>query len=69
MAILNGGRGGTILRGEDRKAVYNHLARHYRDFGKKPPELKSDGYIDNVMMQKGLISEPLSITEKTDEQS
>jgi HK97 family phage prohead protease len=68
MAILNGGRGGTILRGEDRKAVYNHLARHYRDFGKKPPELKSDGYIDNVMMQKGLISEPLSITEKTDEQ-
>lgn len=69
MAILNGGRGGTILRGEDRKAVYNHLARHYRDFGKKPPELKSDEYIDNVMMQKGLISEPLSITEKTDEQS
>ena len=68
MAILNGGRGGTILRGEDRKAVYNHLARHYRDFGKKPPELKSDEYIDNVMMQKGLISEPLSITEKTDEQ-
>jgi hypothetical protein len=68
MAILNGGRGGTILRGEDRKAVWNHLARHYRDFGKKPPELKSDEYIDNVMMQKGLISEPLSITEKTDEQ-
>jgi HK97 family phage prohead protease len=68
MAILNGGRGGTILRGEDRKAVYNHLARHYRDFGKKPPELKSDEYIDNVMMQKGLISEPLSITEKKDEQ-
>ena len=68
MAILNGGRGGTILRGDDRKAVYNHLARHYRDFGKKPPELKSDEYIDNVMMQKGLISEPLSITEKTDEQ-
>lgn len=68
MAILNGGRGGTILRGEHRKAVYNHLARHYRDFGKKPPELKSDEYIDNVMMQKGLISEPLSITEKTDEQ-
>lgn len=68
MAILNGGRGGTVLRGEDRKAVYNHLARHYRDFGKKPPELKSDEYIDNVMMQKGLISEPLSITEKKDEQ-
>lgn len=68
MTILNGGRGGTILRGEDRKAVYNHLARHYRDFGKKPPELKSDEYIDNIMMQKGLIDKPLSIMENTDEQ-
>lgn len=69
MAILNGGRGGTILRGQDREAVYNHLARHYRDFGKKPPELKSDEYIDNIMMQKGLIDKPLSIMENTDEQS
>jgi hypothetical protein len=68
MAVLNGARGGTILRGEDRKAVYNHLAHHYRDFGKKPPELKSDQYLDNIMMQKGLISEPLSIMESTDEQ-
>lgn len=68
MTILNGGRGGTRLRGDDRKAVYNHLARHYRDFGKKPPELKSDEYIDNIMMQKGLIDNPLSIMENTDEQ-
>lgn len=68
MAILNGARGGTILRGADRQAVYNHLAKHYRDFGKKPPELKSDQYLDNIMMQKGLINEPLSIMESTDEQ-
>ena len=68
MTILNGGRGGTRLRGEDRKAVYNHLAHHYRDFGKTPPELKSDEYIDNVMMHKGLIDKPLSIMENTDEQ-
>ena len=68
MTILNGGRNGTKLRGEDRKAVYNHLARHYRDFGKKPPELKSDEYLDNIMMQKGLIDKPLSIMENTDEQ-
>jgi hypothetical protein len=69
MAILNGARGGTILRGEDRKSVYNHLARHYRDFGKKPPELKSDQYLDNIMIHKGLITEPLSIMENTDEQN
>jgi len=69
MAVINGARGGTILRGSDRKAVYNHLAHHYRDFGKKPPELKSDEYLDNIMMQKGLITEPLSIMENTDEQN
>ena len=68
MAVLNGARGGTILRGGDRKSVYNHLAHHYRDFGKNPPELKSDEYLDNIMMQKGLISEPLSIMENTDDQ-
>lgn len=31
MSVLNGARGGTVLRGGDRKAVYNHLAKHYRD--------------------------------------
>lgn len=69
MAILNGARGGTMLRGADRKSVYNHLAKHYRDFGKTPPELKSDEYLDNIMIHKGLITEPLSIMENTDEQN
>lgn len=64
MAILNGGRGGTVLRGEDRKAVYNHLAHHYRDFGKTPPELKSDEELDNIMIKSGIISEPLTPKEQ-----
>lgn len=63
MAVLNGGRGGTILRGADRKAVYNHLARHYRDFGATPPSLKSDAEVDNLMIKQGYISEPITKEE------
>ncbi len=50
MAALNGGRGGSSKIPEgDRKAVWNHLAAHYRDAGIKDediPELKAAG--DNV---------------------
>jgi hypothetical protein len=65
MAILNGARGGTKLRGADRKAVYNHIARHYRDGGETPPSLKSDQEVDNLMIKRGYISEPLT-KEDTD---
>lgn len=41
IAVLNGARGGTTLRGEDRAGVYAHLARHLRDAGIEPPELAS----------------------------
>lgn len=66
MSVLNGARGGTTLRGDDRKAVYNHLARHYRDGGTTPPSLKSDDEVDNLMIKAGRISEPLAKVE-TDE--
>ena len=67
MSLLNGGRSGTRLRGEERKQMYNHYKRHYLDFGKKPPELKSDLDIDTIMMEKGLIDEPLTPKEQTHE--
>lgn len=38
MAALMGGRGGVDIPEKDRKAVYNHLARHYEEFNKTPPE-------------------------------
>lgn len=60
MSVLNGARGGTTLRGADRKAVYNHLARHYRDGGTTPPSLKSDEELDNLMIKAGYITEPLT---------
>lgn len=41
IGVLNGGRGGTTIPDGDRKGVYNHLAKHLRDAGAEPPELKS----------------------------
>lgn len=63
MSVLNGARGGTVLRGAERKAVYNHLAKHYRDGGTPPPSLKSDEDVDNLMIKTGHITEPLTKVE------
>lgn len=41
MAALLGARGGTAIPDGDRKAVYNHLAKHYAQFEKQPPEFKT----------------------------
>jgi len=40
MAALFGARGGVKIPSNDRKGVYTHLARHYKQFGKEPPEFK-----------------------------
>ncbi len=41
MAALLGARGGVDIPDKDRKGVYNHLAKHYKDFEKDPPEFRS----------------------------
>lgn len=40
MAALLGARGGVDIPDEDRPRVYEHLASHYRQFDKEPPELR-----------------------------
>lgn len=40
MAALLGARGGVNIPEGDRKGVYNHLAKHYAEFEKEPPEFK-----------------------------
>src|ERR1700722_6890694 len=40
MGALMGARGGVDVEG-DRKAAYDHLAAHYRQFGEEAPEFKS----------------------------
>jgi hypothetical protein len=49
MGALLGARGGVDIPEGDRQRVYNHLARHYRDFDKEPPEFKS---LDEIMLEK-----------------
>jgi len=41
MAALMGARGGVDIPDGDRRAVYNHLASHYRQFDKEPPEFEA----------------------------
>jgi len=43
MGALLGARGGTSIPASDRKAVYNHLAKHYREFGQDPPDYHGEG--------------------------
>jgi len=62
VAVLNGGRQGTVLRGAARQGVYRHIAAHYKDADREAPELKSDEDVDAIMMFKGLISAPLAET-------
>lgn len=38
MSIMFGGRGGVDMPDSDRRAVYDHLASHYKDFGKPVPD-------------------------------
>lgn len=42
MGSLLGARGGSSIPSEDRKGVYDHLAAHYREFDKEPPEYHSE---------------------------
>jgi len=56
MGALLGARGGTNIPAEDRKGVYNHLAKHYKEFEKEAPEFKE--YTNEELFeldQKGLI--------------
>lgn len=41
MAALLGARGGVDIPDADRRGAYNHLARHYRQFDKEPPEFRA----------------------------
>jgi hypothetical protein len=41
MAALMGARGGADIQADEVEGVYRHLSRHYEEFGKEPPQLKS----------------------------
>ena len=58
MASLMGSRGGTDIPEGDRKGVYNHLKKHYDEFGKDAPDFKM--VEDQVF--RGLTEELLALT-------
>jgi len=41
MAALLGARGGVDVPADDRKGIYNHLANHYEQYEKEPPEFRT----------------------------
>lgn len=43
IAVLNGARGGTTIPESDRQGVWDHLAKHLRDAGQDPPDLRAMG--------------------------
>lgn len=44
MAALMGARGGVNIPAQDRRRVYEHLARHYRQFDREPPEFSESSW-------------------------
>jgi len=40
MGALLGARGGVNIPDKDKKGVYNHLVKHYKQFDKEPPEFR-----------------------------
>ena len=53
MALLLGAKGGADIPQEDQEGVYEHLAQHYHEFEKEPPEFKM---VENQVL-KGLDEE------------
>ena len=52
MGALMGARGGVILPDPDRKGVYDHLAKHYKQFDKDIPEFKELDELDKSFIDR-----------------
>lgn len=54
MAALLGSRGGVDIPDGDRRAVYDHLVKHYAQFDKEPPDFKLVELAYTVKLARGL---------------
>lgn len=58
MGALLGARGGVAIPDSDRRAVYNHLAKHYKQFDKEPPDFASlDDMSENEKRKFGFLDD------------
>lgn len=65
MGALLGARGGVNIPDEDKKGVYNHLAKHYKEFDKEAPEFKAYSAEEVFKMdQEGIIDLGSSIDKE-----
>jgi hypothetical protein len=64
IGALNGARGGSSIPSDDREGVYNHLARHIRDAGEDPPELRDADDLEEaeVEIPQELIAAAYTVT-------
>ncbi|MFW6173840.1 MAG: HK97 family phage prohead protease [Elusimicrobiota bacterium] len=49
MAALLGARGGVDIPDKDKKEVYNHLKKHYKQFDEKAPDFKQISWDDDMI--------------------
>jgi HK97 family phage prohead protease len=56
IGILNGARGGSNIPDADRQGVWSHAAKHLRDAGEEPAELKSEDALDLLDRVLGLLT-------------
>lgn len=68
MGALLGARGGVDIPSGDRKGIYNHLVKHYKEFSKDPPEfraLDSEGltYADQAEMALAAVNDLVARTK------
>lgn len=59
MSVLMGGMGGVDLPEGDRRGVYNHLAKHYAQWDKEPPEFKTVQFSAAILVAKDVPLEQL----------
>lgn len=64
MQVLLGARGGVDIPAGDRRGVYNHLVKHYRQFEEEPPEYHAQSNMDGPQGAQGNDPNPEEKREK-----
>lgn len=59
MAVLMGSRGGVDIPDDNKKAVYNHLSKHYKEFEKEAPEFR---FVEDEVLKK--LDKEIEISEE-----